>query len=96
MEFFLSAFAMLICYVDECGIWYPITDENRDTIVGTIDADLVSLLIWGDDNMTTFEPSKTHFTLISDRIANRFNMCFPFPRIVFGGAPKSAVKLVGY
>ena len=99
MEFFLSALAMLICYADDCGIWYPIKHENRDTIIGTINADLASLLTWGDDNMTTFEPSKTHFTLISNRTANRFNMCFLFPRIMFGGAPikrKPAVELVGY
>ena len=99
MEFFLSSLAMLICYADDCGIWYPITDANRDTIVDMINADLASLLIWGEDNMTTFEPSKTHFTLISNRTANRFNLCFPFPRLMFGGAlvkRKPAVKLVGY
>jgi hypothetical protein len=90
---------MLICYADDCGLWYAITELNRHHIVDTINADLASLLQWGDDNKTTFEPSKTHFTLISNCTANRFNLCFPFPRIVFDGAlveRKPAVKLVGY
>ena len=52
----VKCFDSIKCYADDCGIWYPITNENRDTIVGTINADLASLLIWGDDNMTTFEP----------------------------------------
>ena len=99
MVHFLSMFAMLICYADDCGLWYPITDENRDTIVDTIDKDLASLLVWADDNKTTFEPSKTHFTLISNRTSNRFNLSFPFPRIMFGDNPvkrKPEVKLVGF
>jgi hypothetical protein len=90
---------MLICYADDCGIWYAITEENRHTIIGTINADLESLLKWGDDNLTTFEPSKTHYTLISNRTSKKFNMCFPFPRIKFDGAlvkRKPACKLVGY
>jgi hypothetical protein len=95
MEFFLSKLAMLICYASDCGIWYAITASNKHTIVKTINNDLEQLLVWGEDNKTTFEPTKTHFTLIS----NRFNLCFPFPRIMFDGAPnkrKPAVKLVGY
>jgi hypothetical protein len=99
MESFLSSFAMLICYADDCGLWYPITDENRLTIVDQINKDLDSLLVWADDNNTTFEPSKTHFTLISKRTSKKFDLCFPFPRIMFDGVPvkrKKAVKLVGY
>ena len=99
MESFLSSFAMLICYADDCGLWYPITDENRLTIVDQINKDLDSLLVWADDNNTTFEPSKTHFTLISKRTSKKFDLCFPFPRIMFDGVPvkrEKAVKLVGY
>ena len=90
---------MLICYADDCGLWYPITDKNRLTIVDQINKDLDSLLVWADDNNTTFEPSKTHFTLISKRTSKKFDLCFPFPRIMFDGVPvkrKKAVKLVGY
>jgi hypothetical protein len=55
--------------------------------------------VWGKDNKTSFAPSKTHFTLISNKTKNQFDLCFPFPRIMFGGVPvkrKPAVKLVGY
>ena len=99
MEFYLSFLAMLICYADDCGIWYAITEENTHYIVDTINADLKALQRWDDDNKTTFEPSKTHYALISNKSTNCFNLCFPFKRIVFEGVPikrKSAVKLVGY
>ena len=99
MEYFLSLLALLFCYADDCGIWYPITEENKLTIVQTINNDLDSLLVWGKDNKTSFAPSKTHFTLISNKTQNQFDLCFPFPRIMFGGVPvkrKPAVKLVGY
>jgi hypothetical protein len=98
-SYLLSKLAMLICYADDCGLWYPITPENYHSIVHSINSDLASLLDWGEDNKTTFEPTKTHFTLISNKTTNRFNLCFPFPRIVFDGAlvkRKPAVKLVGY
>ena len=68
MEYFLSLLALLFCYADDCGIWYPITEENKLTIVQTINNDLDSLLVWGEDNKTSFAPSKTHFTLISNKI----------------------------
>ena len=86
MEAFLSAFAMLIAYADDCGLWYPITDQNKRTIVSQINADLESLMTWGHDNKTTFEPSKTHYTLISKKTRSKFNLCFPFERLVFDGA----------
>lgn len=56
---------MLICYADDAGVWYEITDENRDTIVLTVNRDMENVLEWARDNKTTFEPSKTHFALIS-------------------------------
>ena len=99
MEHYLSALAMLICYADDCGVWYEITDENRDSIVERINADLRNVLVWAESNKTTFEPTKTHFTLISRRSLNKFSFCFPLPRLVFDGVPikrKPAVKLVGY
>ena len=44
MEHFLSFLAMLICYADDWGLWYAITEENRHSIVNTIDAGLAALL----------------------------------------------------
>ena len=99
MEAFLSAFAMLIAYADDCGLWYPITNQNRLFIVNQINADLESLMVWARDNKTLFEPTKTHYTLISKKTTNKFDVCFPFERIVFDGAlvkRKKEVKLVGY
>ena len=58
MECYLSSLAMLICYADDCGVWYEITDENRDSIVGSINADLRDVLVWAESNKTTFEPTK--------------------------------------
>jgi hypothetical protein len=82
-SYLVSKLAMLICYADDCGLWYPITSENYHSIVNSINSDLASLLDWGADNKTAFEPTKTHFTLISNKTKNRFNLCFPFPRIMF-------------
>ena len=61
MERYLSTLAMLICYADDCGVWYEITDENRDSIVGSINADLRDVLVWAESNKTTFEPTKKEF-----------------------------------
>ena len=98
-DYLLSKADMLICYADGCGLWYPITPENKESVVHSINSDLVFLLEWGEDNRTAFEPSKTHFTLISNKASNKFSFYFPNPRIVFDGAlvkRKPAVKLVGY
>jgi hypothetical protein len=99
MESFLSVLAMLICYADDCSLWYKITEENRLTIIAQINKDLESLMDWARDNNTTFEPSKTHFTLISLRTSHKFDLCFPFPRPMFDGIPikrEESVKLVGF
>ena len=71
MEYYvyLSALTMLICYADDCGVRYEITDGNRDSIVRSINADLRDVLVWAESNKTTFEPTKTHFTLISRKIS---------------------------
>jgi hypothetical protein len=99
LEHYISKLGMLICYADDCGVWYEITDANRDSIVDTINLDLRNVLDWGEDNKTTFEPSKTHFALISRKSSKKFSFCFPLPRLMFDGVPikrKPAVKLVGF
>jgi hypothetical protein len=95
MECWISKTAMLICYADDSGLWYPITDENRSSILQTINQDLQSLSDWAKDNKTTFEPTKTHFTLISNRTSHRFDPT----GIMFENVEierKAEVKLVGY
>jgi hypothetical protein len=95
MQFWISDQAMLICYADDCGLWYPITTENRDTICDTINMDLEGLRLWGLDNKTKFEPSKTHFTLMSKKSSHKFVMS----DLIMDGeviTQASEVKLVGY
>lgn len=99
MEWYLSYLAMLICYADDAGVWYEITDENRDTIVLTVNRDMENVLEWARDNKTTFEPSKTHFALISRKGSKKYSFAFPNPRLIFDGVAiqqKETVKLVGY
>ena len=52
-------------FADDCGLWYEITEDNRDMITSIINLDLENLVKWGDKNRTTFEPEKTTFTIIS-------------------------------
>ena len=95
MECWISDLGMLICYADDSGLWYPITEGVRDHIIDIINQDLQGLVQWAADNHTTFEPSKTHFTLISNRTSHRFDPT----GIIFDGVlieRKSEVKLVGY
>ena len=40
MQFWTSELATLICYADDCGLWYLITSENPETIIDTINIDL--------------------------------------------------------
>ena len=63
VKYYLSSLAMLICYADGCGGWCEITHENRDSIVGSINADLRGVLVWAESNKTTFEPTKTYLTV---------------------------------
>ena len=85
-------------YADDCGLWYEIDDDNRDVIVSIINIDLQSLVMWGQGNLTTFEPDKTTYTIIS-RKRDPFD---PFERsagIMMGGAQVKRVdevKLVGF
>ena len=86
---------MLICYADDCGLWYPITEANQDTIIDAINQDLEGLRLWGLDNHIAFEPTKTHFTLMSKKTSHKFDPV----GIIFDGVPiaqESQVKLVGY
>jgi hypothetical protein len=65
-------FGELLCYADDLSLWYEITDDNRDVILDRINADLASLLVWGADNRTTFEPAKTYSMLVSLKRSARF------------------------
>jgi len=78
------------------SLWYEITAENRDVVTDRINSDLAGLLIWGDDNKTTFEPTKTFSMLVSLKRSDRFegldNLCM-------GGTVIKQVtemKLVGF
>ena len=95
MEHALSEHAMLICYADDSGIWYEITEENRDCIHDIVNSDLAGLSEWAADNYTTFEPTKTHYALISCKRSRRY---VP-PPIMSEGVEierKEQLKLVGY
>ena len=65
MGCWISDLAMLICYADDSGLWYAITEANRDHIIDVINQDLQGLVSWAADILTTFEPTKTHFTDLS-------------------------------
>ena len=52
--------AQLGAYADDLWIWYEVTDNNRDSIVDTINLDLEELMRWSKGNLTTFEPDKTY------------------------------------
>ena len=54
-----------MCYADDCGLLYEITECNRIVIAAIINSDLDSLVEWGIDNRTTFEPDKASYTVIS-------------------------------
>ena len=47
MEEFLSKMAMLICYADDCGFLYEITEGNKWTVIDQINKDLEALMDWG-------------------------------------------------
>ena len=54
-------------YADDIGLWYEVTAENRAVIVAIINLDLESLIQWGIGNMTTFEPEKAAFMVVSQK-----------------------------
>ena len=86
------------CYADDVGLWYEITAENRDVIIAIINLDLQGLVNWGNDNLTTFEPSKASFIVVS-RKKDPFN---PYERsagIIMDGVQverATEAKLVGF
>jgi len=85
-------------YADDIGLWYEITDENRAVIVAIINLDLESLIQWGNDNMTTFEPDKAAFMVVSQR-KNPFDPFENSAGITMGGMQVKRVestKLVGF
>ena len=89
-------FGELLCYADDLSLWYEITDENKDVVLDRINADLASLLVWGDGNRTTFEPTKTYSMLVSLKRSGKFN---GLDRLCMDGKhikEVSQMKLVGF
>jgi hypothetical protein len=89
-------FGELLCYADDLCLWYEIDDSDWGSVIDKINADLASLLVWGTDNRTTFEPSKTYSMLLSLKRSARFDL---LDHLMMGGKPIKQVdqlKLVGY
>jgi hypothetical protein len=55
----------VICYADDNGLWYEITQANKACMIGTINDDLEALEAWERDNKTTFEASKNMAMVVS-------------------------------
>ena len=55
MHTVVSAEAELFCYADDCGLWYELTEDNREMIIDIVNLDLLKLKQWGIKNKTTFE-----------------------------------------
>ena len=86
----------LLCYADDLSLWYEISDHNRDVVIDMTNEDLANLLLWGADNKTTFEPSKTFSMLVS---LKRFARFHGLDSLRMGGEiikQVSQTKLVGY
>ena len=94
LETVLCEQTLLFTYADDNGFWYEITDDNKGHIIDSINEDLESLMEWGRDNRTTWEPSKTCFTLFS-----RKHKKFDCTGIMMDGLKVEQVgelKLVGF
>ena len=63
----LSDDVLFFGYADDVALWYEISTTNRSSMVETINADLKALQLWGDDNKTTFEHSKTYYMVFSNK-----------------------------
>jgi hypothetical protein len=90
----ISLSGIVFCYADDSGLWYRVTLENRSSIVDTINSDLRALMIWGNDNKTTFEPAKTSMMVVSQK-----RTPFDPSGIVMDGVAVETVsemKLVGF
>ena len=87
-----------ICYADDCGLMYEITESNRTLIAAIINLDLDSLVEWENDNLTTFEPEKASYTVVS-RKKRPYDPNDYGSGIKMGGATVEQLdeeKLVGY
>ena len=94
LESAIDELALLFTYADDNGLWYEITDGNKECVIDCINRDLESLMVWGRDNRTTWEPSKTCFALFS-----RKKKKFDCTGIVMDGLEVEQVdelKLVGF
>jgi hypothetical protein len=90
----ISLSGSVFCYADDSGLWYRVTPENRSSIVDTINADLRALIIWGNNNKTTLEPSKISMMVVSQK-----RVPFDPTGIVMDGVVVeqiSEMKLVGF
>jgi hypothetical protein len=88
------ALTLLVSYADDCALWHEITAGNRSSIISIVNKDLESLVRWGEDNRTEFEPTKTKMMVVS-----RKRVPFDPTGIVMLGFPieiVDEVKLVGY
>ena len=91
MPLVLGAEAVPFNYADDTGLLYVITESNRDTIIDTVNNDLQALV----DNHTTFEKTKTHMMVVSNKNASAFDPT----GIVMGGhkvEQLEELKLMGY
>ncbi len=94
----MSESADLGCYADDIWIWYEITAENEDSIIDAINEDLANLVLWGEDNKTTFKPDKTFAVFYSNRGSRRFEKA-RLADIVMQGYQvefKNAIKITGF
>ena len=55
----------MICYADDSGLGFRVTNENRADLVSEINVVLGKLSVWAADNKTTFEHEKTEVILFT-------------------------------
>ena len=91
----ISISGTLVCYADDSALWYEFKPGvSRDEIIDSINSDLATLLVWGEDNKTTFEPKKTSMMLVSQK-----HTPFDLTGIVMDGKAveqMTQMKLVGF
>ena len=63
----LDLFGLLTNYADNCSLLYEVTDQNRETLIDDINADLQKLEDWGVRWYVSFAPDKAHSMLVSRR-----------------------------
>ena len=90
----LDLFGLLMSYADDCSLLYEVTDQNRETLIDDINADLQKLEDWGVLWHVSFAPDKTHSMLVSRR-----DKPFDISGLHFMSEPVGPVtemKLVGF